>query len=613
MDVIFVDFETYYDQDYSLSKMQTDAYVLDDRFETIMVSIRLNGKTVTLHGTEENIKYQLNGLLDWSKYAVVAHNTMFDGFIMAQRYGINPRMWLCTLALTRMVKPFLRSYSLSNISKFFGFQEKGQAVHNMKGVRRSDMDEKTFEAYKQYCVNDVDLCEKIYNEVIGFCPLLSQVLIDMTIRMFTEPLFVGNKPVMADLLEKEIARKEGLMTLALVSRDEIMSNAKFAERLRKLAVIPPTKVSPRTGKTTFAFAKTDKEFMELLEHPDSEVQALVAARVGAKTTIAQTRAERFIEMADRGPLPVYLQWWGAKTTGRYSGGNKVNWQNLPARGLSAGLRNALEAPPGYSVVVGDSSNIELRMVMALAGQEDALDKLRSGVDMYCNFASTLYGRDITKADKLERFLGKTAMLGLQYGAGAPRFAEMVRIQGRAMGAEPIELEKAYETVQLYRGIYNKVTELWRHCEHSVLPDIAARCDHLQVDVNGWYVTQYEGFGRPGEPGVVYNNLRYSDFGDTFLYDQGRSTGRKIYGPKVVENLCQHASMQVVMWQTARIHQKYPVKLSVHDEAVCIVPDSEVEGCVAWMEECLSTTPKWCQNKLPVVGEVEVGKSYGEAK
>ena len=74
MEIIFVDFETYYDQDYSLSKMQTDAYVLDDRFETIMVSIRLNGKTVTLHGTEENIKYQLNGLLDWSKYAVVAHN-----------------------------------------------------------------------------------------------------------------------------------------------------------------------------------------------------------------------------------------------------------------------------------------------------------------------------------------------------------------------------------------------------------------------------------------------------------------------------------------------------------------------------------------------------------
>ena len=613
MDVIFIDFETYYDQEYSLSKMQTDAYVLDDRFEAIMVSIRLNGKTVTLHGTEESLQYQLTNLLDWSKYVVVAHNMMFDGFIMAQRYGINPRMWLCTLALTRMVKPFLRSHSLSNISKYFGFQEKGHAVHNMKGVHRADMSDADFEAYKEYCTNDVDLCEKIYNEVIGFCPLLSQVLVDMTIRMFTEPLFVGNRPMMADLLEKEIARKEGLMTLAMVSRDEIMSNAKFAERLRDLAVTPPTKVSPRTGKTTFAFAKTDKEFMELLEHPDSEVQALVGARVGAKTTIAQTRAERFIEMTDRGPLPVYLQWWGAKTTGRYSGGNKVNWQNLPARGLSAGLRNTLEAPPGYTVVVGDSSNIELRTVMALAGQEDALEKLRAGVDMYCHFASTLYGREITKADKLERFLGKTAMLGLQYGAGAPRFAEMVRIQGKAMGAEPIELEKAYETVELYRGIYSRVTALWRHCERSILPDIATRCDHLRVDVNGWYVTQYEGFGRPGEPGVVYHNLRFDSEKDEYIYDQGRVIGKKIYGPKVVENLCQHASMQIVMWQTARIHQRYPVKLSVHDEAVCIVPDSEVDDCVAWMEDCLSTTPEWCKGKIPVVGEVEVGRSYGAAK
>ena len=613
MDIIFVDFETYYDQDYSLSKMQTDAYVLDERFETILVCIRLNGRTVTLHGTEEELKYQLTNLLDWSKYAVVAHNNMFDGFILAQRYGINPRMWLCTVALTRMVKPYLRSYSLANLAKYFGFQEKGYAVKNMKGIRRADMTEAEFTDYVSYCDNDVDLCEKIYNEVIGFCPLLNQILIDMTIRMFTEPTFLGDKAMIADLLEKEIARKEGLMTLAKVDRSEIMSNAKFAERLRNLGVIPPTKVSPRTEKTTFAFAKTDKEFMELLEHPDSEVQSLVAARVGAKTTIAETRARRFLEMAERGPLPVFLNWWGAKTTGRYSGGNKVNWQNLPARGLSSGLRNALIAPPGYSVVVGDSSNIELRMVMALAGQHDALEKLRAGVDMYCHFASALYGREITKADKLERFLGKTAMLGLQYGAGAPRYAEMVRIQGKAMGAEPIELDKAYETVDLYRSIYSAVTRLWRRCESVVLPDIAGSCDMLPVDVNGWYITQYEGFGRPGEPGVVYHNLRFDTDQDNWVYDQGRLIGKKIYGPKVVENLCQHASMQVVMWQTARIHQRYPVKLSVHDEAVCIVPNSEVDDCKAWMEDCLSTVPAWCKGKLPVVGEVEVGNSYGEAK
>ena len=211
-------------------------------------------------------------------------------------------------------------------------------------------------------------------------------------------------------------------------------------------VLRLTKISPRTGKETFAFAKTDKEFTSMQDHHNPEVAALVQARLGAKTTIAETRALRFLEMANRGPLPVYLNFWGAKTTGRYSGGNKVNWQNLPARGVSAGLRLALKAPTGHKVLVGDSSNIELRTVMALAGQEDALIKIRNGVDMYCDFASKLFNREITKADYAERFLGKTAMLGLQYGAGAERFQEMVRQAAQFMdGVEPISLQRATDS------------------------------------------------------------------------------------------------------------------------------------------------------------------------
>ena len=235
----------------------------------------------------------------------------------------------------------------------------------------------------------------------------------------------------------------------MVEREEIMSNDKFATRLEAYGVVPPMKESKATGKQTYAFAKSDKAFTDLLNHDVPEVQALVAARLGVKTTIAETRAMKFVEMAERGALPVYLNFWGAKTTGRYSGGNQVNWQNLPARGISAGLRDALLAPEGYTVLVGDSSNIELRMVMALAGQWDVVDKLANGVDLYCDFASKLFGRTITKADKAERFLGKTAMLGLQYGAGAPRFQEMVRLAARQdPSVQEIDINRAYAIVDL---------------------------------------------------------------------------------------------------------------------------------------------------------------------
>ena len=348
----------------------------------------------------------------------------------------------------------------------------------------------------------------------------------------------------------------------------------------------------------------------MLESDDADVQALVAARLGVKTTIAETRALKFLDTAKRGPLPVYLNFWGAKTTGRYSGGNSINWQNIPARGPSAGLRDALLAPPGYTVLVGDSSNIELRTIMALAGQDDVLAKLEAGVDMYCDFASKLFGRTITKADKAERFLGKTAMLGLQYGAGAKRFQEMVRLAKRTdPSVELIDENRAFAVVDLYRSVHHKVVALWKRCNDVILPDIANECSMLNVDVNGWFITQWDGFGRPGEPGVMYNDLQHD--GKDWTYQMGRQRVH-LHGAKVVENLSQHAAMQIVMWQTARINQRYPVKLSVHDEAVCVVKDDELDEARAYMEECLAMTPKWCRS-IPVACETGVGVSYGDAK
>lgn len=610
--VAFVDFETYYDSDYSLNKLQTDEYVLDPQFETIMVTIIVDGVCHVICDPDDGVvSGLLSSVIDWSEYAVCCHNTMFDGFILTQRYGIRPMFWLDTLSLARMHFPHLRSHSLAAIAEHLGLKAKGHAVHNMRGKHLADMTAQEIYEYTEYCKHDTELCEQIFSYCRERTPVLSYVLIDMTVRMFTEPVFVGDTALISDLYEREKARKEGLLKLALASKEEIMSNQKFAARLIELNVVPPTKISQRTEKETYAFAKTDKEFMALLEHPNPDVQALVAARVGAKTTIAETRAQRFLAMSKRGPLPVYLNFWGAKTTGRYSGGNKVNWQNLPSRGISSGLRNALCAPPGHVVVVGDSSNIELRTVMALAGQQDVIDKLAAGVDMYCDFASQLFGREIVKTDKAERFLGKTAMLGLQYGAGAERFAEMVRVQGAPLGIEPISMNRALHIVSLYRHLYDRVVELWRHCQDVVLPDIANGCDHVTVDVNGWFITQNEGFGRPGEPGVRYHDLEWD--GGEWSYTQGRNTGIRIYGPKVVENLCQHAAMQIVMWQTARINQRYPVKLSVHDEAACLPKVTEAEDCRVHMLESFSALPKWCAGKIPVEGEVEIGASYGDAK
>lgn len=611
MDILTVDFETYYDKDYSLSKMQTDAYIMDPRFEVILVAVSVNGAMpISASGTEEQIHDWL-WQFDWSRSAVRCHNTLFDGYILTQRFGIRPKLWMDTLAQARMLRPWLKSHSLASMAKHFRLADKGTAVVNAIGKRRADFTSTELYEYAEYCMHDVALCVQLGERMDPFTPAFHAASIDMTVRMFTEPALVGDANMMQLLYADEVARKDALLQSAAVDKSVIMSNDKFALALEHLGVVPPRKLSPTTGKETYAFAKSDKEFVELLEHPDTEVQLLVAARLGVKTTIAETRALRFLEMAVRGPLPVYLNFWGAKTTGRYSGGNQVNWQNLPARGLSAGLRKALMAPPGCEVLVGDSSNIELRTVMALAGQWDVLDKLRQGVDLYCDFASKLFGRTITKADKAERQMGKIAMLSLQYGAGAARFQEMVRVAARNdPSLKPITLDRAYEIVDLYRSVHHKVVSLWDRCQRVILPDIAAGCGLTNVDVNGWFITQNDGFGRPGEPGVVYHDLKYD--GKDWTYQMGAQRVR-IYGPKVVENLSQHAAMLIVMWQTLRIHQKVPVKLSVHDEAVTVPKREDTTWARAYMEECLSLAPLWCRNIIPVACETGVGDSYGDAK
>ena len=613
MNIYTVDFETYYDKDFSLSKMQTDAYIIDPRFEVVGVCVKKNDEEpVWFSGDEQQTKDWLMQF-DWANSAVRCHNTMFDGFIMTYRFGIKPKLWMDTLAQARMLYPYLHSHSLANMAKHFGLTDKGNEVTNALGIRRNKFSAAQLRDYAAYCMHDTNLCAQLGERMDPFTPALETHLIDMTVRMFTEPMLVGDTDKMKSLHQNEMDRKTALLELAETNRDEIMSNDKFALRLMAYGIRPPTKTSKTTGKETFAFSKSDKEFTDLLSHDIPEVQALVSARLGVKTTIAETRALKFVEMAERGPLPVYLNFWGAKTTGRYSGGNKVNWQNLPARGPSAGLRDALLAPEGHTVLVGDSSNIELRMVMALAGQWDVVEKLKNGVDLYCDFASKLFGRNITKADKAERFLGKTAMLGLQYGAGAPRFQEMVRLAARQdPNLQEIELQRAYDIVSLYRQVHPQVVELWDRCHNWILPDIANGCSLLNVDVNGWFITQNNGFGRPGEPGVMYHDLQYNPRTKEWEYSMGRSRIR-IYGPKIVENLSQHAAMRVVMWQTARINQKYPVKLSVHDEAVAVPKTEEITEARRYMEECLSLAPKWCRDHLPLACETGIGKSYGDAK
>jgi hypothetical protein len=201
--------------------------------------------------------------------------------------------------------------------------------------------------------------------------------------------------------------------MCIRDRDQLMSNKQLAKVLEGFGVVAPMKISPANGKQTYAFSKTDEEFKALLEHDNVTVQAIVAARLGVKSTIEETRTERFIGIAKRGSMPVPLRYYAAHT-GRWGGDDKLNLQNLPRK---SPLKYSIIAPDGYVVLDSDSSQIEARTLAWLAGQNDLVEAFDKGEDVYCIMASAIYGRQITKADERERFVGKTTILGC-IGAGS---------------------------------------------------------------------------------------------------------------------------------------------------------------------------------------------------
>jgi DNA polymerase I-like protein with 3'-5' exonuclease and polymerase domains len=412
MDIVTIDFETYYDKDYSLSKMTTEQYVRSPLFEIIGVGIKVNDYPTDWYSGGNPGKFLKS--LDYRNRAILCHNTAFDGAILSWHFGIKPRLWLDTLSMARPLHNVTVGGSLAKLVTYYGLGKKGDEVVAALGKHKADFAEADLAQYGQYCINDVNLTKQLFDKMkVGF-PSSELLAIDQTLRMYTEPTIELDVPLLEAHLEEVRTRKRMLIQdlgLSGVSEEALtkmlMSNDIFAKYLKNLGIEPPRKVSLTTGKETWAFAKTDKGMTDLLEHPDERVQSVVAARLGVKSTIEETRTDALIGVAGRGRLPIMLNYYGAHT-GRFSGGDKLNLQNLPARGNTT-IRRALKAPTGELVIACDSSQIEARTVAWVAGQEDLLEAFREKRDVYSEFASEVYGRKVTKADKVERFVGKTCI------------------------------------------------------------------------------------------------------------------------------------------------------------------------------------------------------------
>ena len=627
--LITLDFETFYSRDFSLSKLTTEAYIRDKDFQVIGFAYKFDDReTNWVTGTDKEISEALRGLGIEQSY-LVCHNMAFDGAILAWRYGIKPKYYLDTLSMARPITGQTVGGSLAALAKKFLFDEKGNEVLNAIGKRREDFTDEEMSRYAAYCCHDVDLTYSLYNILKAWNPAKELYIQDLMIRMFTDPVLVLDEKVLTDHLMKVQDNKHKLMSRidTSIGREALMSNPKFAAVLEKLGVEPPTKTSLRTGKETYAFGKTDQAFKALAEHPNPAVQAVVAARLGVKSTLEETRTESFLGIASRGSLPILLNYWGAHT-GRASGGDKMNLQNLPRGGA---LRRAITVPDNHALVAVDSAQIEARVVAWWAGQDDLVEDFRNNVDISSSFASVVYGRPVDRKakaidengkeynpDKVEGFVGKTCILGLGYGMGADKFKATLKI---GMGGISVDMpaEDAKRTVDLYRAKYGKIAEIWKSCQEAL--KMMARGHETEVGVGISLRCTPEGVHLPNGTMIRYPNLRKSAEG--YEYD-GRYGPVKIYGGKMVENIVQALARIVVFDQMAKIDIelrkndnpeadcRYKVALTVHDEVVAVVPKAASRWCLDFMLATMSVPPKWCSD-LPVSCEGDIGLNYADAK
>lgn len=620
--IITLDFETFYDTKFSLSRMTTEEYIRSPDFEVIGVGIKIeDAPAYWVSGSRETLNKHLLSL-PWKDSALLCHNTMFDGAILSWFLKINPQIYLDTLSMARALHGVDAGGSLAALAKRYMIGEKGDEVINAKGKRKVDFSAEELERYGEYCKNDVELTYTLFGEMasLGF-PEPELKLIDLTLRMFINPILYVDEDLLiqrVDDLREEKIELLGSLKEKLECKDEeevrqkLASNPKFAALLKELGVEPPMKISPRTGKETYALAKNDEGFIELTENEDTFVQHLCAVRLGTKSTIEESRIERFIDVGRRnkGKLPIPLKYYGAHT-GRWAGSDKVNFQNLPSRDKKKKtLKNAVIAPEGYMVINCDSSQIEARVLAWLAGQEDVVKAFAEGRDVYSEFATKIYKKPISKANPIERFVGKTCILGLGYGTGALKLQHTLKTQ--PPGAVVSEKE-AKDMVDLYRTENDKIIELWRDCD-DFLEDLADwdwKRKPYYIGVQNCVQATGAGILLPNNFYIRYPEL-HKDTSETktkMVY-KSRKGPVSIWGGSVVENVVQALARCVIGYQMILISERYRPALTVHDAVVCVVPEDEVEEAQRFIIECMNTKPEWAPG-LPITCEASNGRSYGE--
>lgn len=615
MKFIFGDFESFYSKTYSLRLMTPAEYILGPEWETICCAVAENRDNPFILPGDEVADY-LRGQTE--PYAFVSHNALFDASILSFRYDIHPTLCIDTMtmcnALIRYKLPGGR-VSLSNVSDFLSIGEKSStALPAVMGMHKEEImtQPDKWLAFVAYNLQDVMLCRKIYYMLVKDFPAEQHLIQDMVIKMVTQPSFVADMAKLQAHLNQVIWAKEQLLSRVGFAKEDLLSNDKFAEALRSLGVEPPTKISQVTGKVAWAMAKTDEAFTDLQEHENLEVQALMAARLGIKSTLEETRTRRLISMADAcgGWLPVPLKYAGAHTH-RFSGDWKVNLQNLPSR-KSQALKEGLAAPEGHIVLEADASQIEAKLTAWLAGDWDFVALFEAGADVYSHEASEYYHVEVSKkVNPIMRQIFKVIILACGFGMGEDKLYETLRIASVNEKFDMPSVSDVKSFHQFYRRKHRAIVQLWYWLDSMIARIADGSC---VGETLGPIVFEHGAVLLPTGMRLFYKDLKYANGQWTFWYGAKR---KPLWGGTLCENIVQALDMVIVTQAAVRIKQRAKREFGidahlahqVHDSLLYLPTLANLLTLKSLALQELSRRPAWGSD-LPLSAEAKTGLNYG---
>ena len=494
MNITTIDFECFYSHDFTLRKLTIPEYVGDPRFHAHGLAVRWPDGRCEFLGAEDAVRRLLSEFGSrFEGTTVVCHNTYFDLYVLARKYGVHPNHFIDTMLLSHHIHGRLRgsggqNAKLSALAERYGLTAKGD-LEFMRGVRNPDAVQQA--DLELYALDDVRITAELAERLL---PHVSRPEVELpvmmhTVRMLTQRSIQIDTPEINVVERKICAECDRALEDVDVSEQVLSSDKQFAVVLESALARSGRKIALKQGKNDLipAVGKKDEAMQNLLDDDDTRVAALARARLekkGKDAMLSRISTLRNIASVTGGFLPPHLVYCGCHT-GRFAGGGGFNVQNLGCSGLGAAIRGLLIARPQHQFIIADFSQIEARITAWFASEWGMLEAFRDQRDLYAEFASRTFGQPVRKprdgddSAKKEvlfalRQVGKKAVLGLGFGMGALTFMNELRSEpttSQLFECDTLSPKGCRDIVQDFRDTYPGIPAYWQELEKALRPAV----------------------------------------------------------------------------------------------------------------------------------------------